>query len=104
GAAPLVLLPCAKPILSLFGPQFTSGYHLMFILAVGLLARAAIGPMERFLNVIGEQSTCALVYGAAFALNIVLSFPLLPPLGAAGAAIAISTALVAETIALVIIL
>ena len=49
---------------ALFGPQFTDGYHLMFILAVGLLARAAIGPMERFLNVIGEQRACALVYGA----------------------------------------
>ena len=42
----------------------------MFILAVGLLARAAIGPMERFLNVIGEQGTCALIYAGAFAINI----------------------------------
>ena len=58
-----MLLAFGKPILALFGAQFTAGYHLMFILAVGLLARAAIGPMERFLNVIGEQRICALVYG-----------------------------------------
>jgi len=100
-AATAVLLALGKPILSLFGPQFTEGYHLMFILAVGLLARAAIGPMERFLNVIGKQGVNALIYGGAFAVNIVLCIVLIPPFGAAGAAIAISTALIVETIALV---
>jgi O-antigen/teichoic acid export membrane protein len=103
-AATIVLLVLGKPILSLFGPQFTEGYHLMFILAIGLLARAAIGPMERFLNVIGKQGINALIYGGAFAVNIVLCLVLIPPFGAAGAAIAISTALVVETIALVVLL
>ncbi|MBX9774355.1 MAG: lipopolysaccharide biosynthesis protein [Xanthobacteraceae bacterium] len=99
--ATALLLALGKPILSLFGAQFVDGYHLMFILAVGLLARAGIGPMERFLNVIGEQRGCALVYSAAFAVNIALCFVLIPPLGAAGAAIAISSALVLETMALI---
>jgi O-antigen/teichoic acid export membrane protein len=102
--ATVLLLAFGKPILALFGAQFTDGYQLMFILAVGLLARAAIGPMERFLNVIGEQRVCALIYGGAFAINIALCIALIPPLGAAGAAIAISTALVVETIALVVLL
>jgi O-antigen/teichoic acid export membrane protein len=102
--ATAVLLAFGKPILSLFGPQFTEGYHLMFILAVGLLARAAIGPMERFLNVIGKQGVNALIYGGAFAVNIILCVVLIPPYGAAGAAIAISTALIVETIALVVLL
>ena len=56
-----------RPILGLFGAQFTEGYHLMFILAAGLLARAAIGPIERLLNMLGEQHTCAMVYAGAFA-------------------------------------
>jgi O-antigen/teichoic acid export membrane protein len=103
-AATIVLLALGKPILSLFGAQFTEGYHLMFILAVGLLARAAIGPMERFLNVIGKQGVNALIYGGAFAVNIILCVVLIPPFGAAGAAIAISTALIVETIALVVLL
>jgi O-antigen/teichoic acid export membrane protein len=103
-AATLLLLACGKPILALFGAQFVEGYHLMFILAVGLLARAAIGPMERFLNVIGEQRACALVYGTAFAINIGLCFVLIPPFGAAGAAAAITAALIVETIALVVLL
>ena len=102
--ATLAILALGKPILALFGAQFTAGYHLMFILAVGLLARAAVGPMERFLNVIGEQRMCALVYAGAFAVNIALCILLIPPFGAAGAAIAISTALVVETIALVMLL
>jgi O-antigen/teichoic acid export membrane protein len=80
----VLLLAFGKPILWLFGAQFTDGYQLMFILAVGLLARAAIGPMERFLNVIGEQRVCALIYGGAFAINIGLCIALIPPLGAAG--------------------
>jgi O-antigen/teichoic acid export membrane protein len=102
--ATVALLAFGKPILALFGAQFTEGYHLMFILAVGLLARAAIGPMERFLNVIGKQGANALVYGGAFAVNIILCLVLIPPYGAAGAAIAISTALVVETIALAVLM
>lgn len=102
--ATVLLLAFGKPILALFGAQFAEGYHLMFILAIGLVARAAIGPMERFLNVIGEQRACAVVYAGAFAINIVLCIVLIPLLGAAGAAIAISAALVVETIALVVLL
>jgi O-antigen/teichoic acid export membrane protein len=99
----VLLLALGKPLLALFGPQFVDGYHLMFILAAGLLARSAIGPMERFLNMIGQQRACATVYGGAFAINLVLCFVLIPPFGAAGAATAISAALVTETIALVLI-
>jgi O-antigen/teichoic acid export membrane protein len=102
-AATALLLIFGKPILALFGPQFTAGYSLMFILAVGLLARAAVGPMERFLNMIGQQRICALIYGCAFAVNLALCFVLIPPFGAVGAACAISAALICETIALVLI-
>ena len=38
----------------------------MFILAIGLLARATVGPVERLLNMLGEQRACALVYAGAF--------------------------------------
>ena len=75
----------------------------MFILAIGLLSRAAIGPMERFLNMLGQQRACALVYAGAFSINIVICFVLIPYLGAEGAAIATATALVIETISLFMI-
>src|SRR5205823_3742741 len=40
-AATAPLLAFGRPILGLFGPQFADGYEVMFILAAGLLARAA---------------------------------------------------------------
>ena len=74
-------------LLWLFGPQFVAGYHLMLILAVGLLARAALGPVERLLSMLGEQRICATIYAIAFVLNIVLCVVLIPRIGIEGAAI-----------------
>jgi O-antigen/teichoic acid export membrane protein len=75
----------------------------MFIIAVGLLARASVGPAERLLNMLGERKPCALVYAASFALNIGLCVVLIPWLGLAGAAIASSVALVFESTSLFIV-
>jgi O-antigen/teichoic acid export membrane protein len=72
----------------------------MFILALGLLSRAAVGPVERLLNMLGEQRACALVYAFAFALNLVLCVVLIPRFGAMGAAIATASAVLAESMLL----
>jgi O-antigen/teichoic acid export membrane protein len=98
--ATALLLAMGRPLLYLFGPEFANGYHLMFILAIGLLARSAIGPMERLLNMLGQQRACALACATAFAVNIVLCLILIPIFGAAGAAVATAAALIVETIAL----
>ena len=58
----------------------------MLILVVGLLARASVGPVERLLNMLGEQRACAAVYAIAFVLNVVLCMVLIPRLGVDGAA------------------
>jgi O-antigen/teichoic acid export membrane protein len=97
-AAAAVFLAFGRPILSLFGARFTDGYHLMFILAAGLLARAAIGPIERLLNMLGEQRICALVYAGAFIVNLSLCVLLIPRLGMAGAAISTASALTFESV------
>ncbi|MFL6796041.1 MAG: polysaccharide biosynthesis C-terminal domain-containing protein [Xanthobacteraceae bacterium] len=102
-AATAVLLAFGQPILGLFGPSFTDGYDLMFILAAGLLARAAIGPIERLLNMLGEQRACALVYAGAFAANLALCLVLIPRFGMAGAAAATAIALVLESILLFVV-
>jgi O-antigen/teichoic acid export membrane protein len=96
-AATALLLAVGQPLLHLFGAQFAGGYHLMFILAAGLLARAAIGPIERLLNMLGQQRVCALIYGAAFAINLGACLALIPRFGAAGAAAATTTALIIES-------
>jgi O-antigen/teichoic acid export membrane protein len=72
----------------------------MFIIAIGLLARASVGPAERLLNMLGERRSCALVYAGSFALNLVLLATLIPPLGLLGAAIAGAVALVFESASL----
>ena len=70
----------------LFGARFERGYAVMFILAVGMLARAAVGPAERLLNMLGEQQACAAIYAGAFAINLALCIVLIPRIGIEGAA------------------
>src|SRR6202023_865988 len=52
-AATVLLLAFGKPLLWLFGPQFVTGYDIMFVAAIGLVVRSAIGPVERLLNMLG---------------------------------------------------
>ncbi|WP_316177290.1 lipopolysaccharide biosynthesis protein [Bradyrhizobium sp. SZCCHNRI1009] len=99
-AATLVLLALGKPLLFLFGAQFTAGYDIMFIAAIGLVVRAAIGPVERLLNMLGQQRACAKAYAAAFVMNLVLCILLVPQFGGHGAAAATSLSLAFETVLL----
>jgi O-antigen/teichoic acid export membrane protein len=99
-AATIVLLALGKPLLWLFGPTFVVGYDIMFIAAIGLVVRAAIGPVERLLNMLGHQHICALAYAAAFVMNVVLCVVLVPRFGGHGAAAATSISLFFETVLL----
>jgi O-antigen/teichoic acid export membrane protein len=96
----LVILALGEPLLRMFGRDFVSGYYLMFIIAIGLLARASVGPAERLLNMLGERRACALVYAGSFAVNIALCFLLIPRWGLTGAAVANAITLVCESVSL----
>ncbi len=96
-AGTLGLLVIGKFLLALFGEGFSSGYGLLFVLAIGLLARAGVGPVERLLNMVGEQKACATIYALAFITNLSLCFILIPHLKLYGAAIAISAAMIVES-------
>ena len=98
--ATLILLALGKPLLWLFGPQFVAGYDIMFIAAMGLLVRSAIGPVERLLNMLGHQHICALAYALAFVMNVVLCIMLVPRFGGYGAATSTTVSLVFETVLL----
>ena len=95
-AAAVIILALGRPLLSLFGEQFTEGYPLMFVLVLGFLTRSAVGPAEYLLSMLGEQRRCALALGIGAALSVVLNFALTPHFGIMGAAsataIAIATA------------
>jgi O-antigen/teichoic acid export membrane protein len=99
-AATVLLLAMGKPLLWLFGPQFVVGYDIMFIAAIGLVVRSAIGPVERLLNMLGHQHICALAYALAFAMNVALCIALVPRFGGHGAAAATSIALTFESVLL----
>src|SRR3954471_2403038 len=99
-AATVLLLAFGKPLLWLFGPQFVAGYDIMLIAAIGLVVRAAIGPVERLLNMLGHQHVCALAYASAFVMNVVLCVVLVPRFGGHGAAAATSISLAFETVLL----
>lgn len=99
-AATIVLLALGKPLLWLFGPQFVIGYDIMFVAAIGLVVRSAIGPVERLLNMLGHQHICAAAYALAFAINLVLCVMLVPRFGGHGAAAATSISLCCETVLL----
>lgn len=99
-AAAAGILALGWPLLWLFGPEFTAGYPIMFILVTGFLAKAAVGPVEQVLNMLGHQLATMTVLGTTLALNMVLNLLLIPVLGANGAALATSIALVAEAVML----
>jgi O-antigen/teichoic acid export membrane protein len=102
-AATTLLLIFGRPLLYLFGHQFVAGYDIMFVAAAGLVARSAVGPVERLLNMLGHQNICALAYGVSFALNILLCVILIPRFGGYGAAASTSLALIFETVLLFLI-
>ena len=98
--ATVVLLAMGKPLLWLFGPQFVIGYDIMFVAAIGLVVRSAIGPVERLLNMLGHQHICAVAYAFAFVMNVILCVVLVPRFGGYGAAAATSISLFFETVLL----
>jgi O-antigen/teichoic acid export membrane protein len=98
-----LILAFGKPILWLFGPDFQAGYPLLFILAIALVARAAVGPAERVLNMLGEQRRCALVYAVVFVLNLAGCVAVAGPYGSVAVAIVVSTTCVVESMLLFLI-
>ncbi len=99
----LLMLALGKPVLMLFGPGFEAGYPLICVMMIGLLARASVGPSERLLNMVDEQSACAFVYATAFATNLVLCLVLIRPFGLEGAAFATASAVMLESVLLYIV-
>jgi O-antigen/teichoic acid export membrane protein len=98
-----VLLALGVPFLKLFGNGFESGYPVMLILAVGLLARASVGPAERLLSMVGQQRYSAIIYASALGVSVVTCLALAPFLGAIGAAIATAAAIVTESVLLFLV-
>jgi O-antigen/teichoic acid export membrane protein len=96
----IVVLVLGQPMLWLFGPGFDAGYPLLFLLVLGVVARAAVGPCESLLTMSGNQNICAFVYALTLAVNVGLSMVLIPRIGLWGAAIGTAVAMIFEAAAL----
>jgi O-antigen/teichoic acid export membrane protein len=97
-AVTIGILAVGYPVLAAFGDHFTDAYPLMFILAVGILAKAATGPADTILNMLGHQRASAMSIGLAAVISVTLNLVLIPLFSVTGAAIATSSALVAASL------
>lgn len=91
-AVTLGILALGYPVLKVFGDSFTDAYPLMFILAAGILTKAAMGPSETILNMLGHQRASALSLGTAALVGVTLNLALIPLFSVTGAAVATAAA------------
>ncbi len=83
-------------LLSLFGENFTQGTPILYILILGVLARASVGPVDALLTLSGNQNTCAKIYATVFVMNLILNTIFIPLFGLYGAALATTLAIIFE--------
>ncbi len=93
----------ADPILSLFGPSFTSAVWVLRIIAVGYLLDTLCGVVEQLLILTDHQSLYVGIVALGGGLNAVLSLLLIPRFGAEGGAVALAISLVATNVVAYII-
>jgi O-antigen/teichoic acid export membrane protein len=90
------VLVVGKPLLMLFGPGFDAGYPLLFLLVVGVVARASVGPAESLLVMTGHQVACAVVFAITLCVAVALNALLIPLYGLWGAAAGMTAAMLFE--------
>lgn len=90
-AISLFLALFAKPVLGLFGTEFTAASTVLTILLVGQVINAGAGAVGWLMLVTGHQDQAAWAYGWVAALHVVLLGVLTPLLGTNGAALATTT-------------
>ena len=73
---------------------------VVFVLVIGVLLRASVGPAESLLNMSGNERISAVALGATLFVSIALAIVLIPAYGLMGAAFAVSAAMVFESVAL----
>jgi O-antigen/teichoic acid export membrane protein len=80
-------------LLSLFGREFSEGHVALVILSVGQIVNVGAGPVGVLLIMAGHERDVAVATGACAVLNVVMNAVMIPPLGAAGAALAVASSL-----------
>jgi O-antigen/teichoic acid export membrane protein len=99
-AITLGILVMAKPILSVFGPEFISMQWVLITLTIAQFIRATAGPTGLLLELTGFQNDSARIRGGTAALNITLNLIGIYWLGALGAALATTISTLVEKVCL----
>lgn len=94
----LVFLVFAGPLLALFGPEFVGAQNNLVVLAAAQAFFVAAGPLPVLLNMADRPGAVTTALGAAQVVQLVLGLLLIPHLGAFGAALAMSAAVVVWTV------
>jgi O-antigen/teichoic acid export membrane protein len=87
----LLLAILAKPVLSMFGSEFTVASRPLVILLIGQVVNAAAGSVGWLMLLTGNQDRAAWVYGWVALIHVALLAIAIPLLGIDGAAIATTT-------------
>jgi O-antigen/teichoic acid export membrane protein len=93
---PLIVLLAmwGKPLLSLYGPDFSRGVVPLIVLLSGQLINAATGPVGYLLAMTGYERRMVIVVLGAAVVDFLLSLMLVPWFGMTGAALASMLAIV----------
>jgi Membrane protein involved in the export of O-antigen and teichoic acid len=83
----------SKPVLSLFGSEFSTAHWQLTILLVGQVVSAGAGSVGWLMLLTGHQNKAAWVYGWVALIHVVLLAFAIPLLGTIGAALATTVSL-----------
>jgi O-antigen/teichoic acid export membrane protein len=82
----LAIALLAAPLLGLFGASFASGREALWILCIGQIVNALLGPVGYLMTMTGNQGEAARVLTVAALVNVLACALLTPRFGLAGAA------------------
>lgn len=83
----IILIIFAKPLLAIFGPEFTEAHWALKILVIGQLVNALSGSVGNLLSMTGYQNQLMLVSGCIAFMNLILNAVAIPLWGIVGAAL-----------------
>lgn len=83
-----ILFP--KPILNIFGKEFTVGSSCLITLSLGYLLTCAVGPVNHMVLMTGRSGLNFLNHLFALIINVLLNYLLIPKYGITGAALAMA--------------
>ncbi len=99
----IALLVLGRPLLALFGPEFTGGHAALVWLTVGQLVNALTGSVGLLMTMTGHHRSVAFIVAISAALNVLFNAVLIPIAGIAGAAIATTATIVISNVAMCVV-